>query len=128
MMRMMAMRMAQDDDNCDGDDLERLPVGQECHEAPCKHSKKSVHCADAMSMKLAAARLHHPSKEMLGVHDISHCMDGAPRFFYYLMKITWCKMEGAPRDSMQHMILGHDHTIRVHLGHNALGPVLCCLS
>ena len=108
MMRMMAMRMAQDDDNCDGDDVERLPVDQECHEAPCKQSKKSVHCADAVLMKLAAARLHHPSKEMLGVHDISNCM------------------EGAPRDGMQHMVLGHDHPIRVHLGHNALGPVLRC--
>ena len=52
-----------------------------------------MHCADAMVLKLAAARLHHPSKEMLGVHDISNCM------------------EGAPRDGMQHMLLGHYHPI-----------------
>ena len=102
-MRMMDMRMAQDEDKCDGDDVERLPVGQECHEAPCKHSKKPVHCADAMLMKLAAARLHHPSKEMLGVHDICHCM------------------EGAPRNCIHNMLLGHDHPVRVS---NALGPVL----
>ena len=77
------------DDDSDGDDLQKVPVDQECSEAPCKHPEEVVHCADALVLELAATRLHHPSKEMLGVQDISNCMEGAPRFliFYFLFVV-----------------------------------------
>ena len=85
------------DGDCDGEDDDDghdddggVLVAQECSEAPDKQPKEVVHCVDAMVLKLAAARLHHPSKEMLGVHDISNCMEGAPRFLiFYFVSVVY---------------------------------------